>query len=222
MVGSSTGSQASLALKQSFIYNRLPSIERRKQSDGRTDSMQRTPSVDQEFLKSIVEGLIFSHTEPVSIEALASVVRDVSADVIRSAVEELEHEYAKRARGFVLAKVAGGYQFRTLTQVAPWILEMKKVKPSRVSRAALEVLTIIAYHQPVTRGRIEQVRGVESGPTIRSLIERDLVTVIGRKDIPGRPLLYGTSKRFLEIFGLPDLASLPPLPEAETISDEPV
>jgi segregation and condensation protein B len=178
--------------------------------------------MEPELLKSIIEGLIFSHAEPVSVDTLVSTLRDTPPDDIRNVVEELAQEYERRARGFVLAKVAGGYQFRTLEQIAPWILEMKKVKPSRLSRAALEALTIIAYHQPVTRGKIEQIRGVESGPTIRSLIERDLVTVVGRKDIPGRPLLYGTSKRFLEVFGLPDLASLPPLPDAEAISDEPI
>jgi segregation and condensation protein B len=176
----------------------------------------------REFLKSIVEGLIFAQPEPVSIETLKAVIVDSSTDEIRSVIDELAHEYEQRNRGFVLAQVAGGYQFRSLPSVAPWILEMKKVKPSRLSRAALEVLTIIAYNQPVTRGGIEQIRGVESGATVRNLIERDLVTVVGRKDVPGRPLLYGTSKRFLEVFGLPDLASLPPLPEAESIMDEPV
>jgi segregation and condensation protein B len=178
--------------------------------------------VDREFLKSIVEGLIFAQPEPVGIETLKVAIGDASADMIRSVIDDLEREYAERNRGFVLAKVAGGYQFRSLPSVAPWILEIKKVKPSRLSRAALEVLTIVAYNQPVTRSGIEQIRGVESGPTIRSLVDRDLVTVVGRKDIPGRPLLYGTSKRFLEVFGLPDLASLPPLPDAESITDGPV
>lgn len=177
--------------------------------------------MDREFLKSVVEGLIFAQPEPVSIEILKAAIGDASADTIGSVVDELESEYQQRDRGFVLAKVAGGYQFRSLPSVAPWILEMKKVKPSRLGRASLEVLTIIAYNQPVTRGAIEQIRGVESGPTIRSLVERDLVTVVGRKDIPGRPLLYGTSKRFLEVFGLSDLTSLPQLPEAESITDEP-
>jgi len=175
--------------------------------------------VDREFLKSVVEGLIFAQPEPVGIERLKAAIGEASAEQIKSVADELQNEYEQRNRGFVLTKVAGGYQFRSLPSVAPWILEIKKVKPSRVSRASLEVLTIIAYNQPVTRGGIEQIRGVESGPTIRSLIDRDLVTVVGRKDIPGRPLLYGTSKRFLEVFGLPDLASLPPLPEAESITD---
>jgi segregation and condensation protein B len=176
--------------------------------------------LDREFIKSLVEGLIFAQSEPVSIESLKVTIGEASAETIRSVVDELVSEYERRNRGFMLTKVAGGYQFRTLPTVAPWILAMKKAKPSRLSRAALEVLTIIAYNQPVTRGGIEQIRGVESGPTVRSLIERDLVTVVGRKDVPGRPLLYGTSKRFLEVFSLADLASLPPLPDAESITDE--
>jgi len=169
----------------------------------------------------VVEGLIFAQPEPVSIEAMKAVLGDEPTDTIQAVLDELQQEYRHRARGFVLDKVAGGYQFRSLRSIAPWILEMKKAKPSRLSRAALEVLTIIAYNQPVTRGRIEQIRGVESAPTIKNLVERELVMVVGRKDIPGRPLLYGTSKRFLEVFGLPDLASLPPLPESESMTEEP-
>lgn len=119
----------------------------------------------------------------------------------------------------MLARVAGGYQFRSLPNIAPWILEMRRMKPARLSRAALETLSIIAYNQPVTRGRIEQIRGVESSAPLRSLVERDLVVIVGRKDIAGRPILYGTAKRFLEVFGLPDLASLPALPEIENLNE---
>jgi segregation and condensation protein B len=134
-------------------------------------------------------------------------------------LEELEQEYLERSRGFFLSKVAGGYQFRSLPKIAPWILEMKKVRPTKPRRAALETLCIIAYNQPVTKGRIEQIRGVESSGTLKYLLERDLIEVVGRKDVAGRPLLYGTSRRFLEVFGLPDLASLPPLPEIEKIEE---
>lgn len=167
----------------------------------------------------MVEGLIFAGPEPLSAESIAGVVEDVSVETVQTIIDELEEEYDRRSRGFFLAKVAGGYQFRSMPNLAFWILALKSMKPSRLSRAALETLSIIAYNQPITRSSIEQVRGVESAGTIRSLLERDLVTVVGRKDIPGRPLLYGTSRRFLEVFGLPDLASLPPLPELEAIED---
>jgi len=167
-----------------------------------------------------VEGLIFSHSEPLSAQSIASVVQDASPKEIQSILDGLEQEYLQRSRGFVLSKVAGGYQFRSLSHIAPWILEMRRMKPARLSRAGLETLAIVAYNQPITRNQIEQIRGVETAGTIKSLLERDLISVVGRKDIPGRPLLYGTSKRFLEVFGLEDLTSLPPLPEIETLPDE--
>lgn len=177
--------------------------------------------MDLNLLKSIVEGLIFASTEPLSPESIAGVVREASVQAVQKTLSELEQEYAQRSRGFVLARVAGGYQFRSLPRLAPWILEMKRLKPTRLSRAALETLSIIAYNQPITSTRIEQIRGVESSGTIKNLLERELATIVGRKDIPGKPLLYGTTRRFLEVFGLPDLASLPPLPEIEAIPDAP-
>lgn len=175
--------------------------------------------MDTEQLKSIVEGLIFAQTEPLTVDAVSRVLEGTSVEKIQAVVNELEEEYRVRARGFALVRVADGYQFRSLPSVAPWILEMKRIKPAKLSRAALETLSIIAYNQPVTRSGIEQIRGVESSAIIRNLLERDLVTVVGKKDVAGRPLLYGTSRRFLEVFGLPDLASLPVLPEIEKVSE---
>ncbi len=173
--------------------------------------------MENELLKSVIEGLIFAHSEPLGIDSLAAVIQETTTENIQSVLDQLEAEYLQRARGFTLVKVAGGYQFRSLPTIAPWILEMRRMKPARLSRAALETLSIIAYNQPVTRSRIEQIRGVESSAPLRSLMERDLIEIIGRKDIAGRPIVYGTSKRFLEVFGLSDLASLPPLPEIEKL-----
>lgn len=167
-------------------------------------------------LKSIIEGLIFAQTEPLSAGAL-SVITGELPERIKLAIDQLVEEYRMRSRGFLLAKVSNGYQFRSLPEIAPWILEMKKKRPAKLTRAALEVLTIVAYNQPVTRSGIEQIRGVESSTILKGLQERDLVTVVGKKEIPGRPLLYGTTKRFLEVFSLNDLASLPPLPEMEDL-----
>jgi segregation and condensation protein B len=169
--------------------------------------------LDSSSLKIIVEGLVFASSEPLSVKTLAEILQNADQKKIGAVLDELELEFRERSGGFVLERVGGGYQFRTSAQVAPWILEMKKAKPTRLSRAALETLSIVAYNQPVTRGAIEQIRGVESAATVRNLVERDLVEIVGRKDIPGRPILYGTTRRFLEVFGLPDLASLPVLPE---------
>jgi segregation and condensation protein B len=176
--------------------------------------------VNRELLKSVVEGLVFTGSDPMTPSGLADVVDQASVEEIQDVLDELEREYAERDRGFVLCRVAEGYQFRSLPRIASWILEMKKMKPARLSRAALESLSIIAYNQPVTKARIERIRGVESGAVLRSLVERDLIEVVGKKDVPGRPLLYGTTRRFLEVFGLADLASLPPLPEIEEL-DQP-
>jgi segregation and condensation protein B len=175
--------------------------------------------LDTALLRSIVEGLVFAHHEPLSVDTLAQILQGVSGDRLKMVLDELEEEYRLRNRGFVLAKVGGGYQFRSLPQTAPWILRLKSIKPSRLSRAALETLAIVAYNQPVTRHEIEQVRGVESAGTLKHLLERELVTVVGRREIAGRPLLYGTTRRFLEVFGLTDLASLPPLPEPESLAE---
>jgi len=175
--------------------------------------------MDRAYLKAIVEGMIFAHPEPLSARAIGGVIRDASAETIQSVLDDLQWEYQARKGGFVLSKVAGGYQFRSTPAVASWILELRKMKPSRLSRAALETLSIVAYNQPVTKSRIEQVRGVESSGPLRHLAERGLVEVAGRKDVPGRPLLYNTTQRFLEVFGVSDLASLPPLPEAEAFEE---
>jgi segregation and condensation protein B len=176
--------------------------------------------VDRKLLTSIVEGLIFAYSEPLNIEAISAVLQSVSPQLIQEILDELVSEYTARSRGFVLARVGGGYQFRSLPSIAPWILEIKSIKPSRLSRAALETLSIIAYNQPITRGRIEKIRGVETAGTIKNLLEKDLIVVAGRLDIPGRPLVYGTTQRFLEVFGLTDISSLPPLPEIEVLTQE--
>ena len=177
--------------------------------------------MNRETLKSIVEGMIFANNDPLSLDIMARVIHEASPQDIKSVLDELEQEYKQRARGFTLERVAAGYQFRTLLSLQSWISEMKQSKPpSRLTRAALETLSIIAYNQPIARSQIEQIRGVESAGTLKHLMERELIAVVGRKDVPGRPLLYGTSRRFLEVFGLNDLASLPPLPEIESITED--
>jgi segregation and condensation protein B len=175
--------------------------------------------VDQDQLKSVIEGLLFTSSDPVGVNTLASVVSGESRQRIQGILDELEDEYRRRSRGFVLVQVAGGYQFRTLPAIAPWLKDLNRLKPSRLSRAALETLAIVAYNQPITKASVEQIRGVESSGPIKSLIDRELIAILGRKDVPGRPLLYGTSRRFLEVFGLPGLEALPPLPDPETLSD---
>ncbi len=162
-------------------------------------------------LKSFIEGVIFAQSEPVAAAVLANLFGE-KIERVRTCIGDLRREYDERARGFVLAQVAEGFQFRTLPEVSTWLLELRKKKPAKLSRATLEALTIIAYNQPITRNEIEQIRGVESSAALRTLVERELIVVVGKKPGAGRPLLYGTTKRFLEVFQLKDLASLPPLP----------
>ena len=114
-----------------------------------------------------------------------------------------------------LVRVAEGFQFRTVPEAAPWIRALNRPKPQRLSQAAVESLALIAYLQPITRGEIESVRGVDTGAVLKTLLDRHLLRVVGRKEEPGRPLLYATNQEFLELFGLKDLSDLPPLSELE-------
>ncbi|MGO8821512.1 MAG: SMC-Scp complex subunit ScpB [Desulfomonilaceae bacterium] len=186
----------------------------------RSDSSKRSPKkLTASKLKSIIEGMLFVSSDPINLESIRKAVPEAPKDLIKTVIDELEREYSERDRGFNLVRVEGGYQFRSLPGIAPWIQALKDLKPWRLSRAALEALAIVAYNQPVTRNKIEQIRGVESSSSIKNLVERELITVIGRDDIPGRPLLYATTKIFLQVFGLNDLSSLPPLPDIEDVED---
>ncbi len=162
-----------------------------------------------ENLKHIIESLVFVSETPLSIDRLKTILDDVDRRDIRLALAELQGEYEDRKGGFVLQEVAGGFQFRTHADYSDWIKKLLKPSPTRLSRAALETLAIIAYKQPIIRADVEHIRGVDSGGVLRMLLERKLIRVLGRKDIPGRPMIYGTTKEFLELFNLKDLGELP-------------
>ncbi|MEZ4485300.1 MAG: SMC-Scp complex subunit ScpB [Syntrophotaleaceae bacterium] len=130
-----------------------------------------------------------------------------------AALQELRAEYDRTERGFVLCSVDGGFQLRTRPEHAEWVRRFCKSRPFRFSRAALETLAIVAYRQPVTRAEIDYLRGVDSGGVLRTLLDKRLVRILGKKDVPGKPLIYGTSREFLELFGLQGLADLPTLKE---------
>ena len=125
------------------------------------------------------------------------------------------------ARSYSLREVAGGYQFRSHAEYGPYILKMLQSSPTRLSRAAMETLAIIAYKQPILRQEVEKLRGVDVGGVLKNLLEKELIRIMGRKELPGRPLVYGTTKRFLEVFDLQDIESLPKLKEIQTlVTDE--
>ena len=165
--------------------------------------------------KNIVESLLFVAEEPLNIERLTKIISGAQAGQIRQALEELEAEYATRQGGFFLNQVAGGYQFRTRPEHMEWIKRLLQPKPLHLSKAALETLAIIAYKQPVIRSDIEYIRGVDCGGVLRVLLERKFIRVLGRRELPGRPLIYATTKHFLEIFGLKNLEDLPTPKEIE-------
>jgi len=162
-----------------------------------------------EDLKSIIESLLFVAEEPLSPERIKKLVGPVDSSEIHEAIAALQAEHDSRRGGFFLSEVAGGFQFRTRPDYTPWIRRLIDPKPVRLSRAGLETLAIIAYKQPVIRTDVEHIRGVDCGGVLRQLLERKLVRVLGRKEIPGRPLIYATTKKFLETFDLRDLRDLP-------------
>lgn len=173
-------------------------------------------------LKIIIEGLLFVAETPLSVARMVDVIGEAATPArAREALDELAEEYADAGRAFILAQVAGGYQFRTRPELSGYILNLKKKAATRLSRAAMETLAVIAYRQPILRVEIERIRGVDAGGVLRTLMERDLVRVVGRKDLPGRPMLYGTTARFLETFGLPGLEALPSLEEMEALGPDP-
>jgi segregation and condensation protein B len=162
--------------------------------------------------------LIFASGEPLSADRILEVLREVPPDppepvcreTLLSVLQELQRDYAEGDSGVVLIQAGGGYRFHTRPEMAPWIRRLLGEESfGKLSGAALETLAVIAYAQPVSRAQIEAIRGVAAESVLAGLLEKGLVWVVGRSDAPGRPLLYGTTTRFLELFGLNSLEELP-------------
>jgi segregation and condensation protein B len=177
--------------------------------------------VEEERLKAIIESLLFAAGEPVSLTQIANALDDVPRDEIRKALTDMARAYADGARGITLEEIAGGYQLRTPREYAPYIRRLLAARPPRLSRPLLETLAIVAYRQPITRPEIEQLRGVDSGGVLETLAERNLIKIAGRKEAPGRPIVYATTSDFLEVFGLKDLNGLPDLEEFRALEAPP-
>jgi len=171
--------------------------------------------------RSIAEALILASPEPVPLVRLAKLIPDCTPSKARALVADLNADYVAQQRAFEICEVAGGYQLRTHPEFASYLQQLQQTRPLRLSNAALETLAIVAYRQPATRAEVEHVRGVDAGPVMRTLLERKLVRITGHRDVPGRPMLYSTTKRFLEVFGLADLDALPTLRELEELAAEP-
>jgi segregation and condensation protein B len=168
--------------------------------------------------KSIVESIVFVSESPISFDRICNILEEFDRGEIRGSLLDLQMEYAGADKGISLVEAALGWQFRTSEDNSEFVKRLVKTRISRFSQSALETLAIVAYRQPITRTEIEYLRGVDSGGVIKTLLEKKLVKILGKKDIPGRPLIYGTTKEFLETFSLRDLKSLPTLREIEDLT----
>lgn len=171
-------------------------------------------------LKMIIEALLYAAEKPLNEKEIHAVLPDVKTPDITAALKELCQEYESMERSFTLKEVANGYQFRSRSEYGAYIMKMLQKSPSRLSKAAMETLAIIAYKQPILRHEVERFRGVDVGGILRTLLEKGLVKIMGRKDLPGRPLIYGTSKKFLEVFDLKNISDLPKLKEIKAFGSE--
>ena len=179
-----------------------------------------------EKVKAIIEAALLSADGPVPLDRLVGLFKDgeITADIkekrqiIKTALKELNDECENR--GVELTNLAGGYRFQSRQELSPWISRLWDEKPPRYTRALLETLAIIAYQQPVSRGDIEQIRGVAVSPNImRTLMDREWVQSLGHREVPGRPMLFGTTRSFLDYFGVKKLSDLPPLEEIKELVD---
>jgi len=175
-----------------------------------------------EQLKQIIESLLFVTDAPLTIDHIKQAIPESQTDDIKKALSELKDEYETRNGGFLLHEVAGGFQFRTKKEFKEWIRRFFQPSAPKLSAAAMETLAIVAYRQPVLRSEIEHIRGVNSGNSLRILLERNLIRILGRREIPGRPLVYATTRRFLETFDLKDLKDLPTPKEIEEMEIKPI
>jgi len=166
-------------------------------------------------IKPILESLFFVSDSPIRLETLVEILPESNKEAILEGIRQIQAEYENPSKGIELTEIAGGYQFRTKPDWAEWVSRLKKVRAIKLSQAALETLAIVAYRQPVIRPAVEEIRGVDSGSVLHTLMEKGLIKMMGRKDLPGRPIVYGTTKAFLELFGLNTLSDLPALKEIE-------
>lgn len=210
------------------LFEPSPSVDTADESDmGRdhTHPMPPAPQVtaesgDARELYAILEALFFVSHDPLALDRLATVLEGATKAEIQQALRGLQRDFEHNGRGLQIVEVAGGYQMVTRAEHAVWVKRLEKAKAApKLSRSALESLAIIAYKQPIVRAEIEQIRGVETSGVLRTLLERKLVRIVGRRDVPGRPIMYGTTKSFLQHFGMRDLSELPPLHEFKELAE---
>ena len=169
--------------------------------------------MDSKEKKSLIEALLFVSGDPVTVDALKN-LSELPETELKQTLEELIAEYRDQKRGMQIIEIANGYQMVTNPDYSHWIRKLTSIPtPNKLSIPALETLAIIAYNQPIIKAELEQIRGVNSDGVIKSLLDKRLIKIMGRKEVPGKPLLYGTTNEFLQYFGLRDLTELPTLKE---------
>lgn len=172
------------------------------------------PTEIEATLETVIEAVLFASDEPLNPKRLVEIAEAGSAKDIRAAIKSLNKKYKAANHSFRIEKISGGFQMMTLSAYNPWITKLIKVRSdNKLSPAALETLAIVSYKQPIIRADIEAIRGVASGEVLRSLMFKGLVKIVGRAEILGRPMLYGTTKKFLDVFGLASLKDLPKIEE---------
>jgi segregation and condensation protein B len=174
--------------------------------------------MERDEIRSIVESVLLVADGPVTLNRLAELSDQIDRQTLLSILVELQAEYESQKRGIRIVEVAGGYQLRTARANAEWVKKFLGGRPARMSKATLETLAIVAYRQPITKAEIEAIRGVDVDGVMTTLLERNLIRAMARKDVPGRPFLYGTTPEFLQLFNLRNLSELPTLKEMDQIS----
>lgn len=169
---------------------------------------------------AIIEALLFASEAPLTVDRIVLTLADTEKNEIVSLLEGLIREYDARGGGICLREVAGGFQFRTRTNLFPWVRKLKAGRPAMLSPAALETLAVVAYRQPLVKAEIDRIRGVDASGALKGLLEKKLVRIVGRKDVPGKPIIYGTTRKFLEVFNLKDLSELPTLRELKDLQEQ--
>ncbi|MFA5167676.1 MAG: SMC-Scp complex subunit ScpB [Candidatus Omnitrophota bacterium] len=187
------------------------------------ESLHEEDLQDPKKAKLVVEALIFASSKPLTPAEIRKVTKVLTVGQIEKIVAELKEDYQKTGRCFELLEIAGGYELSTRREFAPWILKIELQRKARqATQSALETLAILAYKQPLTRAEIEALRGVDTSGVLNTLMEKNFIRITGKKEVPGRPFMYGTTEKFLEHFGLKELRDLPSIDEIRQMVDSSV
>lgn len=186
------------------------------------DEEQQEVFIEEDRLKSLLESILFSSPKPMTFDAIKAVFKgtNIKTKQLRRALEEYSSDLASQERGVYIEEIAGGFQLRTKIENAEFLKQVVKQRPFRISGPSMEVLAIIAYKQPCIKAEVDTIRGVESGHLIRVLMDKGLLQFDGKSDLPGKPMLYKTTKKFLEVFGLRNIRELPSLEEIDQLIPE--